>query len=181
MPALTAQSQMLRISQCISVMFTLYEKPELSEREACEIVGISPDVYREWLRREPEAINSLRNFIAETQRDLLFQLSIARNTGVGHLINAVVDKETGVKARISALAYLDKVREELEKSHHAQPGVEEEAHGFLKTGPQLTSGKSRLASLEVSRTEDGITVNIFKEDPVIDQELRLAEEDNQDQ
>lgn len=157
-----------RQSQAATVMALLFDDPSLTQEQACAKAGITLRQYRYWLQQGGESIDAVREFITGQQREILADIAVARRTGINMLIKDAVSPMTAGKDRVLILGYLNEVQEELERTHHAVPGIEEEAVAFLKQGPVISTKRSRFASVDIERDEDGVTVRIYKEDEVID-------------
>ena len=160
--------QIQRITQTVEVMVLLFEEPELTVIAACERVGITERIFRHRIHRGEDVIDNMRDLILGEHRKMLLAISSARLTSIEMLILDATHKDTSTQDRVAAMRYLDPIREELERAHHAAPGIEEDAHKFLKLGPKLTKQKSRLASIEVREEEDSVVFDIYKTQDVID-------------
>ena len=147
--------------------------------EACEQVGITERVYRDWLHKGDNTIEALRGFLTMAQREQLSKIVTARLQIVDLIIADALDPLTAPKDRVMLERRLDEIAFELQRTHHAVPGIEEDANKFLKEGPVIESKKSRLASIDVERTKDGVTVNVYEEHDVIDITPDLEEEASQ--
>lgn len=173
----------IRITQAAEVSIRRMADPELSVEEACASVGIEERTYYRWVKRGADTIVAIRGFIADQQRTMLMNLVVTQSHAIKLLIDDSVDSTTSTKDRVLAMSYLDKIREELERQLHAAPGVEEDAHEYLKKGPAIEVKKSRLASIEVRHDEDdgGVTVDVFKDADIIDLPQVQEAEDPSDQ
>lgn len=159
----------MRISQAAQVMILIFENPRLSVDAACRQVGITRQQYAYWVRKGSDSIEAIRELIGHQQREMLVDIAVARKAGVEMLIKDAIDPLVAGKDRVVILKYLDEVQDELERIHHAKPGIEEEAVEFLRQGPILEKKRSRLAQLDLERTADGITISIYEDAmPVID-------------
>ncbi len=167
MTVLAPASRLHRINQAIQVLGVLFEFPDTSVVDACNQIGIEPRTFYRWVHKGETTIDSLREFIAHQQREILIHVSAGRQAAVQHLINDAVHENTSTRDRVMAMKYLDDIREALERAHHAAPGIEEDAHAFLKQGPKTTLMKSRLASIEVRETDDGVNLDVYREQEVI--------------
>jgi len=172
----TTPKQVQRVTQTVEVMRLRFEEPELTVDEACDRVGISRRVFYHWLHRGDDVIDNMRDFILGEHRKMLLAISTARLSAVELLIKDALHENTSTQDRVAAMRYLDPIREELERAHHAAPGVEEEAHAFLKLGPKLEKQQSRLASIEVREEDDSVVFDIYKTQDVIDITPEDAEE-----
>lgn len=170
------ETALVKESNAIQVLLYLLDNPKLNETQACAEVGITPEAYRYWIRRNPDAMDAVRQFILETQRTQLFEIETSWPRAVSELVLDAVDTSTKTKDRISAMKLLREIKEDLERTHHTQPGVEDEAHQFLKEGPKLTKVKSRMASVEVEPTASGgLRVEVSRYSDLIDSHLSETE------
>jgi len=171
------ETALIKESNAIQVLLFMLDDPKLTEVVVCEKVGITPDIYRFWIRRNPDALDAIRQFIVESQRTQLFELETNWPKAVSELVLDAVDGSTKTKDRISAMKLLREIKEDLERTHHTQPGVEDEAHQFLKEGPKLTRVKSRMASVEVEPTASGgLRVEVSRYSDLIDSHLEEPEQ-----
>jgi len=168
MPKLTEDTRLKRIAATMQVLGMLMQNPEMTQQEACDEVGITPKTYRAWLHSGDDTIETLRGFLTMTQRETLAELSIARMQIVRLLIKDALDPLTPAKDRVTLERRLDEIANELQRVHHATPGIEEGANQFLKQGPIIQQQKSKLATVDVERTGEGVTVHVYEERDVID-------------
>ncbi len=163
------ENEARRITQAAEVSIKRMAFPELTIEQACEEVGIKVSTYYNWVKKGEDTIISIRGFIADQQRMMLMNLVVTQAKAIELLVADSVDGGNTTKDRVLAMSYLDKIREELERQLHAAPGVEEDAHRFLKQGPAIELKKSRLASIEVRGDDDGgVTLDVYRDDEIID-------------
>lgn len=143
MPVLTEATILKREAQAVEVM-ALSFRGGLTQEAACEEVGISEDVYRDWIRKSPILVTSLRDFIDGAHREALTYLSQVRLQAIEMFISILLDDETEPKDKLGIWRQLKLELEELERVYHAAPGVEQDAHQFLKEGPKIKDQESRL-------------------------------------
>jgi hypothetical protein len=168
MPTLSEDTQLVRASQAAQVLIMLAGNTRMTRAEACEKVGISETQYDTWIRKDPDALSVIRQFIVQMQRMQLFEIEQAWTIGLSELIADAISKNTRTKDRVLALKFLDNQKLRLEKALSAAPGVEDKAHQFLKEGPTLQRIKSRMASIDVQPSETGVAINISRYDDIID-------------
>jgi hypothetical protein len=169
MVALTETSQLIREGQALQVSLLRAFNAKLTVTEACEQVGISYKVYHDWTLKNTGYADTLRNFIAQTQQNLLSELEVAWVKGVTLLLEDFTSPNTKTTDRIALAKFLLDLKNSLEDSLHAKPGNEDTARDFLKQGPRLEKAKSRMASLEIEPTQDGgISVEISQYRDIID-------------
>lgn len=173
----TEETALIKESQAILVFMKRLANPKLTDEEACNEVGITLDHYHYWIQRDPDAMEAIRQYIVESQRSMMFEIEMAWPVIVHELVVDATDGSTKTKDRISATKLLNSMKEDLERTHHAQPGVEDEAHTFLKQGPKLKQIPSRMASVEVSPTDSGgVRLDISRYSDVIESRLIEPEE-----
>lgn len=168
MPKLNEDTRLKRVAQTVQVLGMLMINPEMSQQAACDEVGIDPRTFRNWLHSGDNTIETLRGFLTMTQREMLTELSVARMQIVRLLIKDALDPLTPAKDRVTLERRLDEIANELQRIHHATPGVEEGANKFLKEGPLIEKQRSKLATVDVERTEEGVTLHVYEEQDVID-------------
>lgn len=176
MPAITETTEKVREGQALQVLVMRMLDSALTIEAACEEVGITRNMFYRWVTRGTNTIDSLRQIISDTQRANLVDITIARRHGVEAMTKLIVDSDVEPKDRLSILKYLDEIGDRLQETHHARPGIEDQAHKFLKKGPTLVQKKSRLASVEIRQDgEGGLTVDVIKEEEIIEAEFSEAE------
>jgi len=141
---------------------------------ACEEVGIPVSTYYSWVRKGEDTISAVRDLLAEQQREQLLLLTAAQAANIRAIADRVMDPDATVslKDRKIADGVLRHYAEDLEKSLHAQPGYEEAASQFLMKGPTLKIKVSRLASMEITSSEDGLSIEDISDDNTIDAQAK---------
>lgn len=176
MAKLSMATKTRRIAEVLDVLM-LTIGGNITVEAACQEVGIAPNTYWEWVKRGEDTIETFRELIAEQQRLQLFQITAARMKNVSEITKSIQEPMT-MKDRVLADKVLSSYGNELEKNLHAQPGYEEEASRFLSEGPKLRKQQSRLASMEISHSESGIRVDVYKDTEIIDAESEPLESDD---
>ena len=177
----TSITASIRTSQAAQVLLAMYADPKLTKKAACEQVGISPQVFQYWVERGEDTIEALREIIGTSQRDQLSTLLLAKHRATELLSKDATDALTTPKDRVLIMEYIDGQIDELQRALHARPGVESEAQEFLRQGPVIEKKQSRFASVDVQRTDDGVTINLYKEDDVIDATAKDSSPDIQEE
>jgi hypothetical protein len=142
--------------------------------EACEVVGVPVSTFYEWVKRGSDTIDAFRDLLSEQYRLQLLYITAARASNIRSVAEQVTneDNKVSIKERKIADTMLAKYGDELERSLHAAPGHEEAASQFLQRGPKLKTQQSRFASMEIESTEDGLRIDLYKDDDVIDAETK---------
>lgn len=138
--------------------------------EACEQAGINIRSYHRWVAEQPEAIELVREYLNEGQRNALMSWSQAYGRVVTSFIEALDDPAVKYETKLKIIKYLEPAMDQLAKAYHASPGGEDRA-GFLKKGPTLLQAQSRLATLDLAITEQGVRVDILQDQPVVDGQI----------
>ena len=129
--------QQKRVSQAQKVLMYLFEDASLTVPEACQMRNIEPSTYRYWLVHGGEAIEETRRFIDEQQRQLISEIAIAKGKVIRMMIDDATNIMTKPSDRINLFKALDEELSELQSVYNVRPGIEEEAHAFLKQGPTM--------------------------------------------
>jgi hypothetical protein len=150
----------------------------ITVKAACEKAEIEERTYRRWRQAHPDAIPTLRELLSQRDKELLWDIAAARAAALRQFTQEVLDTSIEAADRIRMFNLLSVEMEELQRSHHAIPGQEDEAQAFLRKGPQRKPGRSRFAVEEVSPgVEVSITVRGRDEGRIIDVTPRDPEED----
>lgn len=161
--------QAIKDSKMASVLAILFTTPTVKIADACRSVGVDYDSFRYWSRTHPDFISNMRELLGEFQKEQLLSVELAWSAGLQILMETVANKDTGAALRLEIHKYLGDIRDDLFKTYHAEPGIEEEAQKFLSQGPQVQRQESRFASVEVSKTADGVLrLDVFQPTEVID-------------
>jgi hypothetical protein len=172
-----------REAQMFEVLALLFSNPTLTQIEACSQVGITPDTFQRWVKSDPEFVDSVRILIMETEKLGMLDLQLAYLEGVSRIssrLKSPVDMSD--KDYLELHKYAGEMVNELQRTYHTAPGIEEDAHAFLRRGPKTKSQQSRFASLDIEATETGIRVGFNREDDVIEAQFsqQLSEDTSED-
>ena len=163
--------QAVKDSKMVNVLILLFTNPNLKIAEACRASDVDYNSFRYWERTHPDFITSMRNLLGEYQREQLLDLELAWTVGLKKLSSALMSDEVNTDTRMELHKYLTGIREDLLKQYHAEPGLEEAAQEFLSRGPSVSVQQSRFASMEISQTADGLRVDLYQPDKVIEAEV----------
>lgn len=155
MPKLTALTQANRIAQCIQVMRLMADGR--SQAEACEEVGITPDIFRRWNASDPDALAAFRELVYTVERNELTEIVAARQVLFQRVLQNALENPDDLGAAWTLIQYLDKRIPQLAQSYNLDHAREDEANEFLK-GPKRKPGQSRFAAganVDVTADEDG--------------------------
>lgn len=177
---MTEAMALKRQATAFEVLSLIYTQGYTKEK-ACEEVGISVRSYDYWIANDPEFIPALRLFIDQLERANLANLNATKYEAFRMFLNDLTDPTIHVRDRIAIWkSVVEPELERLTREHHAVPGAEERAHDVLAQLPDLSTAKSRVASISILPDDlGGIQVNIDKLIEVIDIDPEsLEEEDN---
>lgn len=132
--------------------------------QACDEIGdFTPAQYRYWIRRGGDAIEALRTFMVESEREQLSQIIAARQNALDRIIERV-DTEPSLDLILKADQHLRLLQRELEDRHGAHGIDDTAAKEFVLSGPSLKTETSRLVSVNISINEEQPVVVIDAED-----------------
>lgn len=132
-------------------------------KEACEEQGMSTATYYRWLRKGGDAIEALRTFMVESEREQLGQILAARQHALDRIVERV-ETEPSLDLILKADEHLRKLQRELEDRHGAHGIDDTAAQEFVLSGPSMKTEKSRLVSVNVTISEEQPPVVIDAED-----------------
>lgn len=154
MPKLKEITQLQNINTALEVFSLMKENPKMTQKDACEKVGIHPQTYRLWITQAEDSLALLADTISEVEREELATLLIAKNGITGAVIKDATAKFTSPGERLAIFMYINDRIDELAKRHRKiDNGVMRDAFG----GPNLVEAKSRFTSqtLDVVAQDDG--------------------------
>jgi len=148
---------------------------------ACEQVGITPAVYKNFLVDNPESVMVIQKAISAMERVNLASIATARSRVLDRLIAAIDDQgemALSPRALVEVDTYLRSMQAEIEEKHGA--GVREDlaAQKFLLTGPTLQKAQSRSPGTTVNikpQSDGSIDVTLMKALDIIDAHSRDAD------
>jgi len=169
MPNLSVVKTQQRISQAIQVLL-LTSQNNISVDQACDVVGISRDVYYRWLREGENTVNEFLTLKNDLQRMTYAGILSSQYAAIAELLNEVRDETTKPIDRVAILKYLDEVRTRIEEEFRAQGAVNDEAANYLQ-GPQVAKAQSRLraSTVNIAPLSDGsIDITTYAESDIVD-------------
>ena len=173
MPNLTPATKSVRVAQALEVLKLMHVGH--SQAEACELVGMSPDMFRHWIGSGDEAIIALGSLIQAVEREELALINTTKVAILDKLLARLTDDSpVETSDLIKAIQYLDKRSDDLSPRHGAASDVESNARKYLK-GPKLKQAKSKFGqtstTVNVRPREDGsVDITTFREEDIIDAE-----------
>jgi hypothetical protein len=166
MAALTEATQAKQIEKALEVLAILTSSPKMTQKKACDQVGITPTTYRKWIAQSHEAITAFRETIREVERVELAQILIAKEAITEKLIADGLAKYTDPMARLAIVVYLDRRLDQLAERHRS---VDVDEISNILSGPKMEKGENRFGAttdLVIQADGDG-GVNIKAKTPVI--------------
>lgn len=148
--------------------------PTATIEESCAAVGIAKSSFYRWVAMDSEAMVAVKDALNDAQRGALFEYSQRIYSALTMLLDDAVNTKLKTETRLKVLKFAIPLFDDLAKVHHATPGGEDRAP-FLKKGPVLEHAQSRLATLDLAITEDGVRVDILRDQPIIEAFLQDPE------
>ena len=145
MPNLTAISEAVRIDQVLQVWGLLEANPKITQKEACEKVGMDVRTYRRWIVEAEPILDEFRNAIMGVRRMELMRIMAARESILAAVIKDGLDKFTDPATRLEIHRYIVEHGDDLLESVHATDSAKA---GFLQ-GPELYEAESKFSSHEI--------------------------------
>lgn len=141
MPELTDSTRARRVEQALEVYRLLATDGKITQKKACEQVGIDPQTYRYWISQSGEAIEVFHKALAEVERSELALILSSREQITGMLIKDALSKFTEPGVRLSIKQYLDAHSERMQERHR---GLDNDSARKLLSGCELEPGESRF-------------------------------------
>lgn len=145
MPALTERSEAVRIDQAIQVWGLLEANPAMTQKEACEKIGMTVQSYRRWIAEAEPVLDEFRNAIMGVRRMELMRVMAARESILAKVIQDGMDDFTDPATRLEIHRYIVQHGDELLDNVHANDSSKADFLG----GPELVKAESRFASHEI--------------------------------
>jgi hypothetical protein len=145
MPTLTSTSEATRIDQALQVWGLLEANPGLTQKEACERIGMDVRTYRRWIAEAEPILDEFRNAIMGVRRMELMRIMAAREAILTRVIHDGLDQFTDPATRLEIHRYIVQHGDELLDSVHTQDSSKAD---FLQ-GPELISAESRFSAHEI--------------------------------
>lgn len=173
MPKLSEAQIAIRVNQAMQVFGLMQENPKITLKEACQTLGITPRMYRFWIRESVEAVELFQEVKQQVERAELANILMMKERIQQRLLEDASLRSTDPLTRLSILNYLDARIDTLSARHRV---TDSSTVRELLSGPIQQPGENRFASgseqeLEVTAGEDGsVTVRARKID-IVDAEI----------
>jgi len=167
MPTLTDTTIATRQAQALDVFALM--RSGITQKDACEQVGISDDTYRRWINSDPNLTKVIGELIINAEKQELMLIQAVRTKILEDLLMAVVSEvPMDTKDKLAILKYLHIHNDQLATRHGASSDNEAAAAEYLQ-GPQLVAAESRMGDTQVEVTHEGnkTTVSITQDQPDI--------------
>lgn len=156
------------LAKTIQVLSMRFENPEATITDLCKEVDLDRRQYYRKLAAGNEIVDVLRKLIMQSKRLELARIATSRHKVLEKLVTNAI-KSDDIDELVKAMRYLDEHEDTLQDDLGAKPGIEDDAHQFLRQGPKITKQESRFASIRVSKDEDGSArIDLMEENDVID-------------
>jgi hypothetical protein len=129
----------------------------MSVVDACRMVGISRSSFYYIIENNPEAIAEAQAIIEANNREQLGLILASKSQILRKVIDAGLADETKPKDRLAIFIKLSELADGLTKGLGIDSDIENQAHEFLKHGPQLVQAKSRFTATQTTVTIEGDT------------------------
>jgi hypothetical protein len=113
MPALTKQTEDLRIAQAVEAVRLM--AMGVKKADACERAGLTIRQFDFWMAKDNGAIEALQKAIIQSERVRLADLENAQAILLRKLIENVTQPGIPIILQLKALKYIDKLKGELEE------------------------------------------------------------------
>lgn len=155
-----------QINRSLLVLQMLQSNPKMTQKMACDNVGIDPKTYRKWIATQESALVSFEDARKEIERNEFASLLIVKNAVVDRLVVDAMKPDLSIPDRLRALQHIDQRIDELSERYHT---VDVEAEQDLLSGPNTKLGTNRLANrVRISEDRDVTTIVIKDKPPIID-------------
>jgi hypothetical protein len=158
-----------RVLQIVEVMRLRSENDGMTITEACSLAGISPDVYRYWIEKDPDAIDAIVSLSQEVQRRSMAAIVISVEQVLMKLIEDALSSRTSAAERLMIFQELHRRADKFIADAHERTSRDKSAASLL-TGPKLELGTSKFSSAEIDESGQNLSITI-KSEPVIDGRL----------
>lgn len=168
MPKLTEITKSSRVEAALQVLQMLTVNPKMTQKQACDKVGITPEMYRFWISQNDDAIRVFRDVISQVEREELVTAITARAQIFNKLVKDALASYTDPISRLEIFKFIVQHSEQMLSNQRV---VDNESVRGLLSGPDLSPGESRLSSrntLEITNiSPDEISVKV-KQPVIID-------------
>jgi hypothetical protein len=163
MPALTTTTEATRIDHALQVWGMLEADPTITQKDACERVGISVQAYRRWIYKAEEILDEFRKAIMGIRRMELQRIMAAREAILTQVINDGINQFTDPATRLEIHKYIVNHGDMLLDLVHASDSSKADFLG----GPKLVEAESRFASHEIE-----VNLKIKPQPEILDAEFQ---------
>jgi hypothetical protein len=129
----------------------------MSVVDACRMVGMPRSSFYYIVENNPEAMAEAQAIIEASNREQLGLILASKNEILRKVINAGLADETKPKDRLAIFMKLNELAYGLTKGMGIDSDIENQAHEFLKHGPQLVQAKSRFTATQTRVTIESDT------------------------
>ena len=118
--------------------------------DACDEVGLPRSTYYDIINKHPEAIAEYQEMIEANARMQLGLILYSKSEILQKLIAEGLSDETAPRDRLAIFKALNEMSDKLAETIHVENEIELQAREFMRDGPKLKQGKSRLSPNESS-------------------------------
>jgi hypothetical protein len=165
MPNLTTTTEAMRIDHALQIWGLLEADPTLTQKDACDQIGMSVQAYRRWITEAEPVLDEFRTAIMGIRRMELQRIMAAREAVLTQVIKDGLATFTDPATRLEIHKYIVQHGDDLLDMVHAKDSSKAD---FL-SGPELVEAESRFGEHEIE-------VNLkIKKPNIIDGEFQEGE------
>lgn len=177
MSDLTPSTEAIRFAQVFEVTQLIFNG--MTQKDACETVGISPDTFRRWMSKDTSALTALSDIKQTTEREQLYLITTAMTKLLASMLDQLLSgAPLEFKDKLAAYKLLSDRADQLAESQGATSASEEKAREYL-TGPALKKADSKMGSRTVNvrpRKDGSVDVTLFDEREIVEGEITDSHE-----
>jgi hypothetical protein len=148
MAQLTEETKVIRVAQTHEVMTHMYAG--MTQKDACELVGMSPDTFRRWLIAcKDDVVEGLSQLISILQKEQIATIASSRMAILNNLMERAIEGPIDTKDLLAIYKITGDELKELAASQGTTSRNEARAAEYL-TGPKLIEAKSRMGGEETT-------------------------------
>jgi hypothetical protein len=129
----------------------------MSVVDACKEVRLPRSSFYYIVQSNPDAIAEIQTLIDANQREKLILILQSNAEMLKKVIEDGLSDDTKPRDRVEIFLKLNNMIQDMMQKQQIESEIEREAQEFLKLGPQLVSGKSRLSATQTTLTIEAET------------------------
>jgi len=129
----------------------------MSVVDACRIVGMPRSSFYNIVENNPEAIADVQDIINANHREQMGLILLSNNELLRKVIEDGLSDKTRPRDRLAIFLKLNDLIQQMTQNHQVDTELENQAHEFLKHGPQLVKAQSRFTASQTTVTIESET------------------------